>query len=572
MRAKWSVGLLGGSAAALVAWLVVSPRSTGAYTVSSLITSGCHERITSSALRAVRLELTTAAPLSLTRNERALVEDLQFTPDNDMQDLGGVSLLVGVRDNDLKGRSSADLTMLAGVHGNPDTQQEHCLRNAGQNEPDGSLAALTDCRTFIRGRIVEALDGLDASGAPDPTIRTTLPLYLSLAGRVDAVLPTYYVRMGQAIHAVEDSFAHTYRTADGMKVTVVLNWVDEVGGKIDESRDGPAHSHAMDACNDPDELRATRRLLATDAATALLRATLDPLRSKDEKLATVDSVLDTYLSYSPGCTFDNGWCDAPERSYKDPPQHFLSLGCSQGGGGGLLSGLLALLALAFLSRRRRTSMPRTLVTLLAAAITLGAGSVRAAEPNPSPAGKDSEPAATDVHSPPPPVTAPVPEPGPKDPSEGAWGAYLGVSGSIDKPAVAYQLGLRRRLSTHWTVGWDAEMNPWVSLYGPRRLRPGSFNTYGTLILRFPLAYEKVNLRTTVNAGFSYLLFDLYGAPKGSTGYFVGVSPLGLEWKLSRVFWVVINPLNIAVPVPQTKGVPLTYPQYRFSIGLSILAG
>jgi uncharacterized protein (TIGR03382 family) len=569
MKAAWSVALVA-AAAALLFWLVAGPSRPRAYTVSSLITSGCHERITTDALRAVRLELATAGPLPLTRDERALVDDLQFTPADDMRDLGGATLLVGVRDNDLKGRSSQDLTNLAGVHGNPDTQQEHCLRNSGQDEPGGSLEALADCRAFIRGRIVEALDGLDAGGAPDPARRSSLPLYLSLRGHVDAQLPTYYVRMGQAIHAVEDSFVHAYRTADGMKITVVLNWVDEIGGKGSESRDGPSHSHAMDGCSDLDELRTTRRLLATDAATALLRATLDPLRSRDEKLAAVDSVLDTYLSYSPGCTFDNGWCDAPEKAYKDSPQH--TFGCSSGGGGGILAGLLALLALALLSRPRRTTMTSYLAAILVAASTLTAGSARAAEPGQPAAGPAGEPAAGEEHAPPAPVTVPVAQPGPRDPSEGAWGAYLGLSGSVDKPAAAIDLGIRRKLSTHWTVGWDAEWNPWVSLYGRRTLRPGSFNTYGTVILRFPLAYQSFNLRTTLNAGISYLLFDLYGAPKGSTGYFVGVSPLGLEWKLSRVFWVVINPLNIAVPVPQTKGVPLTYPQYRFSIGLSILAG
>jgi hypothetical protein len=69
-----------------------------------------------------------------------------------------------------------------------------------------------------------------------------------------------------------------------------------------------------------------------------------------------------------------------------------------------------------------------------------------------------------------------------------------------------------------------------------------------------------------------LLFDLYGAPKGSIGFYGAVSPLGLEWKLSRLFLLIINPINIAIPVPQLKGVPLTYPQYRLSIGLGVLAG
>ena len=42
--------------------------------------------------------------------------------------------------------------------------------------------------------------------------------------------------------------------------------------------------------------------------------------------------------------------------------------------------------------------------------------------------------------------------------------------------------------------------------------------------------------------------------------------------MSRVFLHVINPLGIAVPVPQLQGVPLSYPQYRFSIGLGFLGG
>jgi hypothetical protein len=99
------------------------------------------------------------------------------------------------------------------------------------------------------------------------------------------------------------------------------------------------------------------------------------------------------------------------------------------------------------------------------------------------------------------------------------------------------------------------------------MRAGTLNTFGTVILRFPLAYENFNLRTTVNLGISYLLIDLYGAPKGSLGLYGAIYPLGLEWKLSRTFMLIINPLGIAVPVPQLQGVPLTYPQYRFSIGL-----
>jgi hypothetical protein len=560
----------GGAAAAILLGLVAIPGSAPAYTVSTLASPGCHEKITSAALRAVRLDLQTAAPLPMTSNERALADDLEFTPDGDMDDLGGVTLLVSVRDNDLKGRASADLVQLAGVHGNPDNQDEHCLRNKTQDEPGGSEAAVHDCRVFIRGRIVEALEGLGPSGAPDPARRTSLPLHLSLRGHVNAPLPTYYVRMGQALHAVEDSFTHTYRTADGMKITVALNWIDDADRTHLESRDGPAHAADLDVCDDPDALRTSKRELATAASTALLRATLDPLKSRDERMATVDGILDTYLSYSPGCTFDNKWCDAPERQYRNPKQTFL--GCSSGGAGGVLAGLLALLVLGAPARRRSRAAALVALLVTAGGIALPAGSARAAEPSQPPAQAAEKAAPAETHAPPPPVTVPVPQPGPRDPSEGAWGAYLGASGSVDKPALAGQLGVRRRMSTHWTLGWDVEWNPWFSLYGPRALKAGTFNTYGTVILRFPLAYENFNLRTTLNLGVSYLLFDLYGAPKGSLGFYGAISPLGLEWKLSRRFLLIINPLNIALPIPQLRGVPLSYPQYRVSIGLGILAG
>ena len=555
--------------AAILLWVLLAPGPTDAYTISSVLTPGCHEDLTSEALRTVRLDVPGAAPIPLTRNEQALVDDVQFTAAADMKDLGAATLLVSVRDNDLKGRSSDDLTELAEVHGNPDNQDEHCLRSRTQDEPGGSEAAVNDCRAFIRGRISEALEGLDASGVPDPAVRTALPVHLSLRGNIDAVLPTFYVRMGQAIHGVEDSFTHTYRTADGMKITVVMNWVDKAERQFDEARDGPAHATRMDVCDDSDALIATRRTLATEASTALLRAVLDPLKTKAEKMTTVDGILDRYLSYSPGCSFANGWCNAPENQYKDVGSTFL--GCSSGGGG-LLGVAGGLLALGRIFRRRRTGPSVVALFVIAGLAAFAPALARPAPPDAPPNTATPERAAAEKEAAPTPTTVPVPQPGPADPSESAWGAYLGISGSVDKPAMAVQLGVRLRLSTHWTIGLDVESNPWISTTGPTPVRAGTLNTFGTVILRFPLAYENFNLRTTVNLGVSYLLIDLYGAPKGSIGLYGAIYPLGLEWKLSRVFILIINPLGIAVPMPQLQGVPLTYPQYRFSIGLGVLSG
>jgi hypothetical protein len=153
----------------------------------------------------------------------------------------------------------------------------------------------------------------------------------------------------------------------------------------------------------------------------------------------------------------------------------------------------------------------------------------------------------------------------------AWGGFLGGSASISNPAVAGSAGVRLRASKSWAFGLDGEWNPWLALNG-NTFHASVVNVYGTAILRLPLAYENFNLRSTVSLGTSYLLSSLYGAPSGSLGLYGGVSFLGLEWKVSRAFFAIIDPLGVVLPVPQLKGIPLTYPQYRFTLGLEFYLG
>jgi hypothetical protein len=615
-------------AVAAVAVLIARPNAAHAYTIANEMSTGCHEQITMQALRRVRAELATAAPLPVTSNEKALVDDLQFTLDGDMHDLGAATLIAAVRDNDLKGLSADDLTSLAQVHGDPNNQQEHCLRAADQNELGGSAAAVGACRAFIRGRAIDAVAGLDANGMPDLTKRTVLSIHLSIRGRVDAPLPTYYVRIGQAIHAIEDSFTHTYRTPDQMKITVVLDWLHQVDGTLIESRDGPGHATALDRCDDPDPLRKTRHELAIDAAAAFLRATLDPQKTSDQKMAAADAVLDKFVSYSPDCTFNNRWCNAPEVAYANPNGCGCRVASSSGSLPMMLSGMgLALVAIARRSLRRQGRAG--IILAIAGAILLNPSSARAqserknkAETGPeapttstttqttraatstTPAGppttttKTTVPASTpgiadttattivtpsmtttivsaptegDKRRPPAPTIIAVKEPGPRDATATAFGAYLGGSGSIDKAALAGTLGLRLHASKQWTFGVDGEWNPWLSLNGTT-VRAGVINVYGSAMLRFPLAYENFNLRTSLSLGTTYLLTNLYGAPSGSVGLYGGVSFLEVEWKLSRTFYLIIDPVNISLPILQLQSVPLFYPQYRMSVGLEIYAG
>lgn len=559
------VAIVGAVVCAL--FLGLRPDVAEAYTVKNIFSPGCHEEITSAALRTVRGELATGAPLPTTSNDQALIDDLQFTPDSDMRDLGGATLLAAVRDNDLKGRSSSDVTQLAAVHGNPDSQEEHCLRSSEEDEPGGSESAVAACRAFIRARILEALDGLDGAGKPDPTRRTALIVHLSLRGRVTAPLPTYYVKMGLAIHAIEDSFTHTYRTPNGKGVTVVLNWIDKVNATLVESRDGPAHASELDRCDDPDPLRTTRRALAIEGASGVLRGTLDPGKTSAQKMAAVDAVLDEYLSYSAGCTFANDWCNAPERQYGDAAACGCHIGKIGGASGTMFAG--GVVAVCFMVRRRRRRKSRAPVAgalTVVGAILLAPGRAQAQS-----ATTTATPTVASTHAPPPPTVIPVKEPGPHDPSETAWGAAVTGSGAIDNPALAGGVGLRLRLSNHWSFGLDAEWNPWLALNGTTA-HAGAANFFGTAMLRVPLAYENFNLRTSVSLGASYLISNLYGAPSGTLGPYAGLSFLGLEWKLSRAFFLVINPVSIAIPVPQTSGVPLAYPQYRFNLAIEAYLG
>ena len=588
---------------AILAAAVAAAGAADAFTIETHFTSGCHERVTAQALRTARLALALPRDGAPTSEERALIDDLQFRPEPDMTDLSGATLLVGVRDNDLKGNSQDDLSVLAFIHGNPDNQPEHCLRGPDQKEPGGTAAAVAACRAFVRGRIADALDGLGADGRPDLSLRTSVSLHLSLRGQIDASLPTYYLRMGQAMHALQDSFTHTYRTPDGTQITVVLNWLSEVNGTLVESRDGPGHATGLDVCNDSDAFLEARRVLAVSSSSALLQATMDPRKTRDQKMVAADQVLDAVLGFSPACTFANDWCQAHERQYRDSKNF---LGCSTSRPGTLA--VWGALLLCFFPRRRRKRQAAAPAVVVAALFLLAAGSARAGT-DAGPAAPDagtSAPTATSTtvttpakpatrsrsataatttttvttttsgppdgneHLPPAPTIVAVEEPGPRDPTRTAWGAYFGSSGSVDKAAVAVQLGARFKSSKHWTFGLDGEWNPWITLNG-YRFGSGVFNFYGTAILRFPLTYENFNLRATANLGVSVLLMNPLRRARGEHRPLCRHQPRGPRVEAVADFHPH-RPLGIALPVPQLHAVPLSYPQYRFSIGFEIQSG
>jgi MYXO-CTERM domain-containing protein len=569
-----------------------------AFSIETSVTAGCHESITASALRGVRAIVPNAPPIAPDDDELALIDDLPFTLDDDLRDIGSASLLIGARDNDIKGYGVISIDEISQVQGDPLTQHEHCLRSAGEDEPGGTQSALLDCKQFIRDRVLRAMDGLDAAGAPDPRRRLSIPLVLSVRGLVSASLPVFYVRMGQALHALEDGFAHTLRTSDGMRVTSALNYIDLANATLNEPIDGPPHEAQLDRCDDPDEIRARNHHLAIAASTDMLQAALDPSLDRGQKERAVDEVLNRYLSFEPGCTFTNGWCNAPEIALPAAGCGCVVAGAS-GGPSSLGLGLVALM-LAVLRRsakRGRRVRAGALASALAFAALVAASpsNALAAPTDPAAAAPTIAAAAAPTALTPAEVKAnarvdapiaPAPKVGEtprvvarlvtkdeatKERAErdrSRFSLFFAASGAIDKPAIAGDLAVRWQLNESWVIGLDAEFNPYYGIQS-KTFRMGSFNGYATLIRRYPMRFESVNLRTSAHLGTSVLLMDLYGAPRGSTGIFLGISPLGVEWKISRAVYIVVDPINIAVAAPQLAATPFVYQQYRFTIGVEL---
>jgi hypothetical protein len=551
-----------------------------AYTIETVVTRGCHEEISEDVLRGTRAALPTMiVPLPSVGDDRALIDDVAFTVPPDLDDIGAVTLILGVRDNDVKSFAAVAVDQLAALNADPASQKLHCLRTAQEDEPSGSSAALDDCRAFIRDTLLSALDGLDAQGRPDGTKRDHLDVTLAIRGQIGVDVPTFYLRAGRGLHAIEDSFTHTFRSvADPHKVTVVLNWIDYADNNLVESRDGPAHSTELDRCDDPDDLRKERRLLAIEAGTAALSALLAPGMDRTQKASAIDAVLDKYVAFDTGsqCTAANHWCDAPENAYANTgcgcsfvssgshvgywAAALLALGCVVGraharrrrGRGGRTD------AQASVSQHRVSSSSAVRVFLLSVALAVVPRIAHAEGQAAKDSGTKGPVNALEGKS-----HAGAPKT--KDPA-GSFFGRVALGASYDKPGFDGGLGVRYQLSQGWMLGLDAEWNPFVAT-SPTRVRTGALNTYVSAIRRFQLKNDALNVRSSVGLGTSVLLFDLVGAPAGSVGPFFGLSFLGAELKVSPGFYLTIDPTYIAFPVPHLTGAPFGYLQYRFLVGL-----
>lgn len=521
------------------------PAAASAFTFESVVTGGCHESITVEAL--ARVGWPEPAP-EATSDDRLLEANLPFRPPPGAN-AWLLAILVGVRDNDLHGNALTEFGALAPYHNGLATQDEHCLRGPNDDGDDGDASAIASCKAFIHSEAELALGSVDELSVGEVEAHAVALRF----EKTSLPFSRFAFHAGRALHALQDSFTHAFRSEDYRSVLSVFNYVDPaVSNGYSPGRDGHAHIGFFDACDSAASSPGSRSAAALHASESLLSALKAP-GTRAQRLASVDVMLDAWLGLTPGCNADNDFCgQAPE------PAH----GCSSGGGGPLMVGVLAGLCLWARRRRRRhrggagqgdrvlqeagTSSVRSepvegprrrtrlpcaagpsLLHLAAAACALVALPVRAA--------------ALELH--------------------GAAGA------SIDRGAAVAALGTSVSLS-RVTLGVDVEYGPWFDI-ATGSIAPGALSVYGSVGFAW-FESPRVTLSSVVQVGASALLFAMPGAARGSIGLHLGAAPVRVSLPISNRLAIELSPEAVLV-APSLRGVPLTYHQYRFTVGFRFRA-
>lgn len=529
----------------------------------------CHQGITTDALAQSGWPLSATSP-PLAGDDELLLRELPISVAPSARNLWALGVLTGNLWVDLGPDAPDDVAALAQLAAVPDLQRTHCLRGSDDDGDTGNADAVASCRAYILEQVGLALGDGDV---PDLNARESVRLHLEFRGPADIPLPRYAFHMGCATHALEDGFSHAFRSADEHQIKTLLNWVDWVGDNYDEARDGFQHLYALDQCGptQPDSDTAYDRVAAAkQAAAELLAAAASDDGGRAGRLARVSSVLDSWLGIQPGCEQANGWCDAPQRFQTS------AAGCALGAGGHcsrpaelvLLGGVI----LACRRRRRRGSRRNRYAGLAVLALlslpvhAAGAESKDDGGKSKDDGGKskddDGEDGRGEVKG------GLIAKATPEEQrllELRRFGVVVKGAIGIDNAAWDVGAGLRYDITKAVTVGADAELNPWFSVDSGHQVL-GATNVYAVGIYRLDVR-DYLEARFTLAVGISVLNFDTFAARSGSVGPYVAVSPLGIAIRAGSHVRFILDPGEIAIPIPQTTGIPLVYRQHRFSFGV-----
>jgi hypothetical protein len=545
--------------------LAVGAHPAAAFTIASGFTESCHERLGLAGMalllrsqqptnvvvpagelwRRVAAEI---APAVLSAEEAAAVGPL-----TDAQTFVLYSVVVGIRSPDTGGHSVSNLNDLrrAQIDADPSSQHLHCLRASTEDGLAADLAVVQDTERIIRKALA------DAVAAAGQARNTTVPFYLDFYGplQVEVDQPSYLI--GRAMHTLQDCYAHNLRSADGRTIYTVLNYIDAVAGKLNEARDGMAHSDTMDDCRRSELAPLVQR--ATGVSAALARAAVALSTSGDATLldqgfaacaaGQTDPTACEWIHYQPGCdpkdpaatgaccTADNAYCGSPylavAREKLTRPYVEEVLSCAAGGRVRSVPAFLLLMGplLWLLGRRRRRA---------GAALVLAAGLL--------PAMARAEPSQR-------------------------WFATLEghVSLLSDAPersfldiTTGYALRAGRRFGD-WAALLQVERNYWLPTELSHDLEPGALN----LGLGGEWLTLQGHLRLSATAGPSILWFDTALDDKGTVGVFMDLRPAGFRWRVGDHFTLAFDPLSLALVAPVLGDPGIVQVEYRTLLGIEL---
>ncbi len=511
------------------------------WTEESPFTAACHERLAHASLQMAGY---IAPPPPLSSEDRQLYDYVQFDPSPYRHNIYVLSLLIGSRWNDTRGRSTTEIWHFLEEMSDPEDSGEHCLRKPEDNGPAGKVQAVERCRDAVRRFARLAWSFSPQRGQPpDPNLRVEVPEFLLYTGNVTVSLSGFYFYAGRALHTVHDSFSHTYRSQDRMRIVEVVNGVEGfLGRHFDEARDGPRHRDAMDDCEcERQMLTETLDAAVTAGAELLHLLASDPATREGD----LEIFLDRWLALEIGCQLDNGYCGSPD------PAAILDARCA--GGCALLAGaesenpfaLFFMAAVAFLLSRRRSA----LIVLALAAVVLVSFRARA-EVSRRDDGQGWE----------------CSRGGSRTPAERSGGfVAIRAGASLWRPAIALQ-GAVGWAGTKWQVAYVAEWNPWLALERANAA-PGAYATGIEVSLMIPMT-SRTKLRFAMAQGLGVLLFAPYGHHRGEIGAWSTYRIMGLDIRLTRRFTLMFDPVDMVVLVINPV-LPLLYQQWRWSVAIKI---
>lgn len=322
-------------AAALGATLSSSDAALG-YTIGTSATPYCHERITVQALGFLGNSRSQDLPVALgplgSRGTRAaqLARHLRAkagsatAPPGLEGTLDG--LLIAVRAPDVSDAHVLNLERVRELHMAPESQAGHFLRSPGDDRAEGGAHALQAARAFLREKIVTSR----GTSARDRETSADIDVYVEYHGRQTLSISRALIPLGQALHAFQDSFSHSYRSADTFRIATLATYVDALSTDYDEGRDGPRHSTALDDCDRAGTAALVRAAIQGTAEVLDATATF----WLTGEMAPVDAVLDRWLGAEPGpCTLDNDYCASPWVSEARQGETHQVLDCALKGAG-----------------------------------------------------------------------------------------------------------------------------------------------------------------------------------------------------------------------------------------------